>query len=281
METGITLLTHSNINNVKAAELFLKQNSLKIKSPDFALLRQIVKNFSIFPYENISKIIKSRKSEGIDRLRLPQEVYSEHREYNFGGTCFSLTYYLKSILDISGYSSYPVLADMNWGKNVHCSLVVHIDSVKYLVDPGYLLTEPMEINPLKPRVYMNEFSGVELIFRQNQNIVELFTFNRNELKWRYRFRDEPADDEMFFKAWSDSFNWKTMKGICLNKIEKKTRIYIHNHFMREENFSGKKNYKIKNNLHIVVNERFGIDKHFVEEALTNVELIRGKHNQAE
>ena len=50
--------------------------------------------------------------------------------------------------------------------------------------------------------------------------------------------------------------------------------------MREENFSGKKNYKIKNNLHIVVNERFGIDKHFVEEALTNVELIRGEHNQA-
>ncbi|MCD6116854.1 arylamine N-acetyltransferase [bacterium] len=252
---------------------FLSNYSITANIAELSVLHEIVKKFSKFPYENLSKIIKNRKTEGLNKLRLPEEVFEENREYNFGGTCFSLTFYLKKILVSAGFSTYPVLADMKWGKNVHCSLVVLLDGVKYLVDPGYLITTPMEINKLKPKMYKTEFSGVELIFRRDSRRVELYTFNSADRKWRYSFEDKPVTEDEFAKAWLESFSLKTMKGLCLNKVENNTRIYIHNTFMREENFNTKKNYKIKNNLHQTIYDRFGIKTDLVEEAMEYVKEL--------
>jgi len=270
------IIPATELSYKKAVNGFISLCSINVNSVSFNLLEEIVKNFARFPYENVSKIIKNRRVEGIDKLRLPEELLEEHREYNFGGTCFSLTFYLKKILDSVGFASYPVLADMNWGKNVHCSLVVILNRVKYLVDPGYLLTTPMEINPLRSKMFRTEFSGVELIFRRESKRVDLYTFDSTAKKWRYSFEDRPVSDTEFLKAWLDSFHWKTMKGICLNKIENNTRIYIHNTFMREESFKHKKNYKIKKNLHQTVYERFGIQANFIEEALIYVKDLRDK-----
>ena len=246
--------------------------SVSSKGPDGAFLEEILTYFSGFPYENLSKIIKYREHfEGTEKIRLPGEVMEDHAAHRLGGTCFSLTYFLQTILEHHGFRCYPVMADMRWGKNVHCALVVRMDSAKLLVDPGYLLSRPMVIDKDRPRMYRTAFSGVELVFRPESEEVDLYTFDPNQKKWRYRFRDRPVEPETFLDHWLSSFAWNSMHGLCLTKVEKDRMIYIHKTFMRETGFHHKKNVTIKKDYHGTIHRVFGIDPQLVEQALAAVE----------
>lgn len=263
----------------EAVKYFRDFFSISDTPPGVDFLKRILSHFSEFPYENISKIIKrSQHFDGLDKMRLPDEVMEDHAKYHLGGTCFSLTYFLKTILTRQGFVCYPVMADMRWGKNVHCALIVVLSTKKYLIDPGYLLNQPMEVNAEKPRLYKTEFSGVELIFRQEIQEYELYTFDKTQMKWRYRFRDEPVTSDKFLKHWLSSFEWNSMHGLCLTKVEKGRMIYIHKTFMRETTFGKKTNFNIKINYHETIHKVFGIDPQLVEEALTalNANMIKEK-----
>jgi arylamine N-acetyltransferase len=237
------------------------------------LLIEILSHFSHLPYENISKIIKYRNHfDETTKIRLPYEVMDNHAEHHLGGTCFSLTFLLQMILTHFGYASYPVSADMRWGKHVHCALLVTINRIKYLVDPGYLLNQPMEINKDHNRLYKTPFSGVELNFRKESETYELYTFDRKQRKWRYRFQDRPVSNEDFLKIWLDSFAWNSMHGLCLTKVQKDRMVYIHKTFMRETDFESKRNVNIKNNYHETIFQIFGIGQSLVEQALAAIEF---------
>jgi arylamine N-acetyltransferase len=241
---------------------------LQPKSPGLIFLQEILQQFASLPYENISKIIKLHQhwEAPTRRLRLPEVIIDDHIAYKLGGTCFSLTFFLQSILAQHGFACYPVMADMRAGRNTHCALVVTLDAAKYLVDPGYLLTQPMEINPQKPRLFRTEFAGVELRFDAPTQSYDLFTFNRNELKWRYRFLDRPVPPQEFLQHWLASFGWNSMHGICLTRVMNGGMIYVRNAFMRETTFSGKRNVNIKRNYHAAIHEIFGIDEQIIEQA---------------
>ena len=77
---------------------FMNFYQLKNQSAGENFLVKILENFANLPYENISKIIKWNENFKENHLRLPEEVISEHVDFNFGGTCFSLTFYLQTIL---------------------------------------------------------------------------------------------------------------------------------------------------------------------------------------
>ncbi|MCJ7812586.1 arylamine N-acetyltransferase [bacterium] len=264
----------------EAVGYFKHYFSLSLDLSKMDLLKEILSYFSQFPYENISKIIKYYKYfDGITKIRLPYEVMDDHAQNHLGGTCFSLTFFLQTILVYSGFASYPVMADMRWGKHVHCALLVKMNQRKYLVDPGYLLNQPMEINKDHNRVYKTAFSGVELDFRKESEVYELYTFNQNQRKWRYRFKDQPVTDEDFLNYWLASFTWNSMHGLCLTKVEQDRMIYIHKTFMRETGFDKKKNVNIKNNYHATICQIFGIDSNLVEEALAAVECNMAKERE--
>ncbi len=231
------------------------------------LLHEVLIYFARLPYENISKIIKVTESQDGQKpdIRLPEEVIADHIEHSLGGTCFSLTFYLQTILTHLGFPCYPVMADMRVGRNVHCCLLVRMGDAKYLVDPGYLLAQPMELDPGKPRLYKNEFTGVELRF--DSGIYDLFTFDRQQTKWRYRFRDQKVEAGEFLQHWFASFGRNSMHGICLSKVLKNGLLYINRGFMRETTFDGKKNFNIKKNFHSVIHENFGIEEQLVEQAM--------------
>jgi len=247
---------------------FVDYFKLPAKISGLIFLQEILECFAQIPYENISKIIKlSRNLDSqVSKIRFPEEVIEGHISSKLGGTCFSLTFFLQSILAQNGFTCYPVMADMNAGKNIHCCLIVVLDSVKYLIDPGYLLTQPMELNPQKPKLFRNEFSGMELRFHPSSETWDLFTFNKKECKWRYRFRDRAVPSEEFLQHWLASFGWNSMHGICLTKVMKNGMLYIHKNFMRETTFSDKRNFNIKRNYHTAIHENFGIDKQIVEQA---------------
>jgi len=260
-------------SHFKVVDLFDRYFSVSHARGGIALLENLLSHFSRFPYENISKIIKYQHHfQGTEKLRLPGEIMEDHARHRLGGTCFSLTYFLQIILCRHGFICYPVMADMRWGRNVHCALVVDLDEKKYLVDPGYLLHRPMEMHPGKPRLYKTECSGVELVFEVNSDRIELYTFDRHQKKWRYRFQDRPVSADTFLDHWLSSFHWNSMHGLCLTKLEKDRMVYIHKTFMRETTFDRKVNTNIKNRVHESIHGIFGIDPGLVEQAMAAVKI---------
>ncbi|MFQ5676815.1 MAG: arylamine N-acetyltransferase [bacterium] len=269
-------LQTSHLDPLKHADSVAEFSSyfrLPDKKADLDYLREILDHFSTIPYENISKITKLNQNwqDQGGRVRLPEEVINGHIAKGLGGTCFSLTFFLQSILAQNGFTCYPVMADMRAGNNIHCCLIVKLDGQKYLVDPGYLLTQPMEINPIKPRHYRNEFSGVHLQFDAPAGVYNLFTFNKSESKWRYRFRDRAVPPEEFLQHWLASFGWNSMHAICLTKVMKDGLLYFRKDFMRETTFNGKRNFNVKKNSPAVIRDRFGIDEQTVEQAQAALE----------
>lgn len=255
----------------EAVRAFRAFYGIGIRTPGVAALEEILSFFSRLPYENLSKVIKYRHHlEGTEKIRLPGEVVEDHARHRLGGTCFSLTFFLKSILVEHGYVCYPVMADMRWGKNVHCAMIVSMEDRKYLVDPGYLLNRPMEIADDKPRLYKTEVAGVELV-RGRHGTYDLYTFDRRQAKWRYRFRDRPVPPEEFLDHWLASFSWNSMHGLCLTKVEKDRMVYVHKTHMRETTFEGKRNINIRNDVHGAIHRSFGIPEELVEEALAAIE----------
>ncbi|MDZ7366283.1 MAG: arylamine N-acetyltransferase [candidate division KSB1 bacterium] len=240
------------------------------RQPGLELLRQILSGFSHLPYENLSKIIKfHRYGENEEhRLRLPEEVMEDHLRLGLGGTCFSLTFCLQSILLHCGFPGYIVMGDMKAGRNIHCALIIILDGVKYLVDPGYLLRRPMALDPNQPRLYHTEHTGVELRFDWQKETYEVFTFNRQEMKWRYRFADRPAPPDEFLRHWQASFHRNSMNSLCLSRAAENGLIFIHKDFMRLTTLDGKRNVPIKKNYHETIQQLFGITPEYVEQALS-------------
>jgi arylamine N-acetyltransferase len=251
---------------------FMRYFSLRSQRPDLAYLQAIIEQYMHIPYENISKIIKlNQRFKDTHKIRLPEEIIEDHMQFHLGGTCFSLTYFLQTILTTNGFNCYPVMGDMRAGRNIHCCLVVILDNAKYLVDPGYVWSRPMEINMKKPRLYRTEFTGVELKYNEQAQAFDLFTFNRSERKWRYRFRDRPTPTLEFLQHWHDSFTKNSMHGICLTKITYNGLVYVHKQFMRETTFDGKRNINIKRSYHKTIQDIFGINKELVEQALAAID----------
>jgi len=253
---------------------------LQLDRPDLPTLQKILEKFATIPYENISKIIKLSKSwDGGQPLRLPEEVMDDHANFRLGGTCFSLTFFLETILLHHGFQCYRVMADMKAGRNIHCAVIVLLDHKKFLVDPGYLLSTPLEINPQKPRAYRTPTTGVELLFNRPLGCYQLFTFNKEKMTWRYNFVDRPCPADEFLAHWQASFTKPSMHGICLTKIQNDGYIFIHKNFMRETTFTAKRNYNIRQNYHQTIQEIFGIDKQLIEQAQAALEFNLAKERE--
>jgi len=251
---------------------FLKAYDLSAGRPRPVLFEQLVATFAHLPYENISKIIKlSQRRESPQRIRLPDEVVRDHLRERLGGTCFSLTFTLQTILSRSGFFCYPVMAHMRAGRNIHCGLVTLVDGMKYLVDPGYLLGRPVELDPRRLSSFRNEFSRVELGFQPEDSSYHLYTINEQERKWRYSFSDKPVSPNELLQHWQASFTKNAMHGICLNRITPKGLIYVRKKFMREITPEQKRNIDIKRYYHAAIQEAFGISQDLVEQALAALE----------
>lgn len=255
--------------------VFFFRNYFKLsdRQSGISLLREILSCYSSFPYENLSKIIRHSQEDDVqNKLRMPEEVMADFADYRLGGTCFALTFFLESILASFGFFCYPILADMRYGPGTHCALVVFLDGVGHLVDPGYLLNEPMPLRQDKPKLFFSESTGVELVYESETETYEVYTFDRQNIKWRYRFRDRHVPADEFLSVWKSSFTWNGMHGLVLTKSEKGRMVYVHKTFMRETTFEGKKNYNIKKDYHHRIHETFGIDPERVEQALAALEL---------
>lgn len=259
-----------------ATSLFLDLFRIRPVRPDLRLLGEVSLNFSALPWENLTKFIKKhRLADETGKLRRSLEVLEDHARFGAGGTCFSLTNALRRIAVDLGYRAYPVMADMRHGPNVHCGLLVELDGGRYLLDPGYLVPEPV---PLREGETVHVgLAGQRLEYRPvaGGNEVDLYTINeRDEEIFRYRLRPRPVPEAGFIRFWIESFEASGMNGLHLNRVASEGRLSAHNFNLRVDTGRRKQNIKLRDGYVEKISHRFGLDRSLVGEAFGAWERLR-------
>lgn len=276
-----------------AREIFAGHFRIHESAPDLRLLRSMIAAFSNLPYENLTKIIRkftARTPE--ERLRGPVEVVTGFVERHTGGTCFSLTYCFGSMLSSAGFRCYPVMADMK-RPNIHCALVVEMAGRRYLVDPGYLVGEPVELSGVPVQV-PTTFGTVELRPRRD-DCYDLFTLEggwdalsgtgwrdrapaeaprHGDRKWRYTVRTTGVSHAEFMRHWQDSFSLPMMNNLLLTRLTTDGHLYVKNHHLRVRSRSGGANENIRSALEERIAAEFGIPPDVTAQAREHIERLR-------
>lgn len=255
------------------AKDFLSLARAKPGRPDFEHLGGFMRAFRRFPYENLTKIIRAREFQDSEkRLRMPDVVLGDHLEIGTGGTCFSLTYFFEQILRFAGFETYPVLCDRSYGPDTHCALIVSIEADRYLVDPGYLMDQPLRIPDLGEAVQASAFQRTRLVRLGGSSQLLLFTEREGHSKLRYRLRDVPVDPVFFKSRWSDSFDWAMMRHPCVSTLTEDGQLFMRDGLLRNISRGDRAQERIEKEFASKVSALFGIDPRVVEAALDCVRL---------
>jgi arylamine N-acetyltransferase len=190
------------------------------------LLGKVVTAFARLPYENITKIIKYAESGSPEKSRrYPEELINNHIDWGSGGTCFSLTSALRHLLRSLGWRAEYVLADRRYGQDTHCALLIWIDHVTHLLDPGFLILNPIPV-PTAEQGIETGFNRLIVAPEGRADRISLFTVRRNSKTYRLTYKVEPADEGQFFKAWDASFDWEMMQYPLLARTVASHQIYL-------------------------------------------------------
>lgn len=247
-------------NHHDGVEYFLRIFKIEKSGPSIEHITGILRSFSLLPYENLSKILNLNRKWDSGHFRWPRDIISDYEQFRLGGTCFSLTFFLKTILGYCGYRTEILMADMKSGQNTHCLLLLNFEGREYLLDPGYLLQYPL---PLDSSIVTGKFA---LRYDPEDDRYSLKTIEGNQEKWRYSFRKEPTAPEDFRRYWEDSFHWMTMHGICLSKRDENGFVYLHNHYLKRVSATDAFKGNIRTDISEIVNGWFGIPPEIVRQA---------------
>lgn len=258
----------------RATSIFLELFQCSPGRPDLKLLGEVSERFANLPWENLTKYLRKHRPPGafrgvphIGRLRRSEEVMTDHARYGTGGTCFSLTHTLRRIVTDLGFRAYPVMADMQHGPNIHCGLLVELEGRRFLLDPGYLVAEPVPLDRRKEvRVRL---AGQTLEYRPltEGDAFGLATINdRGEVTPRYRLRARRVPEADFLAFWAASFEANGMNGLHLNRITGEGRLSAHDLNLRIDTGRDKLNLKLRDDYVGAVAERFGIYPELVRRA---------------
>ena len=189
-------------------------------------LCQVVHAFSRLPYENLTKIIKFDAFGDPQRARRsPRETLADHQSFGAGGTCFSLTALLLSLVRSLGFRAEPLLADRPYGQDTHSALVVWLGERPHLLDPGYLILEPLALDTTGSRRLRTAFNEL-LLVPQGDGRLELHTVQGRSETYRLTFKTQPADAGVFLKAWDASFGWDMMRYPLLTRVADRRQLYL-------------------------------------------------------
>lgn len=196
------------------------------------MLRRVTAAFARLPYENLTKIIKEDERGGGEFARRPPaEVLADHVRLGTGGTCFSLTATLLHLVRSLGFRAEPILADRRYGANTHCALLVWIDGQPHLIDPGYMIVEPIPLDGRARRQVVTGFNELLLAPHPQGDKLDLATVTRNGAAATYRltYKTVPADAGEFLKAWDESFDWDMMQYPLLSRAYGRQQLYLRGH----------------------------------------------------
>lgn len=251
------------------ASRFLRHFRLSADQPAQELLRAVTAAFTRLPYENLTKIIKQDQEQAAARARrLPAEVLADHIRSGTGGTCFSLTTSLLYLVRSLGWEAEPLLADRRYGENTHCALLVRIGGRPHLLDPGYLILDPIPLDLGGPVQISTGFNELVLTPRDDGRRLDLATISQGQRKQRLTFKTAPADAGEFLNAWDASFDWDMMRYPVLSRVREGRQLYLQgDRFQTRDHASVRREGIPDSQMSSRIAELFGIDPQLVARAL--------------
>ncbi len=245
-----------------------------------AEVRALLIDLAALPYENFSKIVAFHKSgSGETAQDISARGLQDHAHSGLGGTCFSLTYWLKSRLEALGFSAAYLMADKPYTHkhrvaNIHCGLLFESAGRLYLLDPGYLIFEPILLPTagLSVSTFLSP-NEIRVEDVSGEGIWSLFTGSRNVegeslLKHRFDFRKEPVTSAEFERHWEASHHWEMMGYPVLNVVRDGVQYYLqkNNLLIRSAHSSEMKKLDVLG-VRGAAREIFGLPQDLIDEAL--------------
>ena len=214
-------------------------------------------------YENLTKIIRLEQTGSATGARkLDDSDQNDIDSWMGGGTCFSMTWHMYQALMDMGFKPRLVMGHKRKERNIHCalilpdpddsvvtpgqlfstnvtptsvpgsplsSLVSSLSSNSYLLDPGYLIFDPLQMPLPQP------FDTGEVFFPLSPNCVRLVrpTLESMELwtggagapmKLRFEYPVEGVSVEEFKHHWNESFYREMMTYPVLNRLDREKGI---------------------------------------------------------
>ena len=246
---------------------YLKHFHIDGLQPPKQLFYAAARAFSRIPYENITKIIRRAEAGGDEKARRgPEEVIAGHIRWGTGGTCFSLTSALCRLARRMGFEAEYLLADRGYGWNTHSALSVRIGGEPYLVDPGFLITEPVPLALTAKKEI--ESGGEKLTLVPGEAGISLYTSRGGKSVHRLTYKTAPVDAGEFYKAWDASFHWEMMSYPLLARAGSSGRVYLRGSMFQVSNNESVKRVKIPGDeLAAKIAGEFGIHPALVARAL--------------
>lgn len=248
----------------RGSDLFLDAFDVTPERPDLHTLGELGGAFSMLPYENLTKVIRKAEGPASARRRSPLDVARDHLEHGTGGTCFALTRLFQETLERVGYGTRVVLCDTTHRVENHCALVVDVQGRPYLMDPAYLLHEPIALEH-------GAEQGAARLELTSEGEVELHTYGKR----RYRVRLTDVDDARYERIWEASFDWTMMGNIHIAAPEEGGFAYVHGHKLRlQRGESDKRTLNLRGREVTELARRFGISETIIRQAYALVNRSR-------
>ena len=207
-------------------------------------------------YENLTKIIRLEQTGSATGARkLDDSDQNDIDSWMGGGTCFSMTWHMYQALADMGFKPRLVMGHKRKERNIHCALILPdpddsvvtpgqlfstnvtptsvpgspLSSNSYLLDPGYLIFDPLQMPLPQP------FGTGEAFFPLSPNCVRLVrpTLESMELwtggagapmKLRFEYPVEGVSVEEFKHHWNESFYREMMTYPVLNRLDREKGI---------------------------------------------------------
>lgn len=248
---------------------FLLDHHIDPAANPLHILKQLTSAFASIPYENLTKIVRDAQTQNPDQLRrLPADVLSEHASLGSGGTCFSLTWTLLHLIRTLGFTADPILADRRYGPNTHSALIVTIDSQQHLIDPGYLLVNPLPIPKANDLIVPTSFREIKLTPHAQSSRLDLTTIHTDNSTYRLTYKTDPVDTAQFLQAWDASFEFDMMHYPVLSRISQGQQLYLQkNHFLIRSRHHTQSQELAPSQLPDIIQTHFGLNSGLVNQAL--------------
>jgi arylamine N-acetyltransferase len=190
------------------------------------VLNDVVAAFARLPYENITKIIRRAEAGTPEKARrYPEEVIQNHFEWGTGGTCFALTSALMHLVRSLGWEAEYILADRRYGQDTHCALLIWIGGTPHLLDPGFLIVDPIPVSSSVQRIDTG-FNRLILAPEGRDGRISLSTVRDNSKVYRLTYKILPVEAGEFSKAWDASFDWEMMQYPLLTRTVASSQVYL-------------------------------------------------------
>jgi arylamine N-acetyltransferase len=256
---------------------YLKILGIQRQKPDFEYLKNIVRaQMSKIPFENISKLFYKKRID-LEQL-IDFELYLEGIEkYRFGGTCYSINFYLNKLLEWLGYNIKLCGADMK-NPDVHIVYILNIKSRDFLIDTGYAapFLEPIPLDLSNDHIINMGIDQYILKRQNNDRPFQLELYRNGKLIHGYKVNPKAREIDEFRQVIEDSFKESStfMNAILLTRFNLKNFIKIHNMSIIESYGKDSKSHSIDSieQLSLVINKYFNIPKSIVLESIDKLQM---------